>query len=276
MKTIKYLLIFMLSITTLMSCLVEEEELSAANDDGPSIAGFADKSHTISGIADGTIYDYGLKMEVKGPNVLDLQGDVTLTVEADPSSTAVEGIHYTLSKSITLSKSNNYLGLLPISLLTEGIATPVPAEDQPKLYLRISNSESGENVVGNGKLIEVVLAFSCFSDLAGLYDLYLTRSNGADVAFPGEEIFLIDEGYYKTTSIYRWAPGSIAPDHGFNFFDVCGVISVPDQDLAQGTYSNDVYETAPGTVDIVTGDLVIFYAVVFTDPALCVGTYTKL
>jgi hypothetical protein len=278
MKTIKYLLIFVLGITSLMSCLVEEEERSSANDQGPQVAGFADASHSIAGIANGDTYDFDLKMQVKGPNINDMQSDVTVNIEVDPSSSAIEGTHFSFSsKSVTLSRSNNYLGFLPITLLTAGINAPLAPEDVPTLYLRVSDANSNENVVGNGKLLQVNFNYLCFSDLAGLYDLITDRSNGASVAFPGEEITEVSTGYYKTTSIYRWAVGSIAPDQGFNFYDVCNVISVPDQDLAQGYYSNDVYETAPGSVDPVTGDLKIFYAVVFgSGPALCVGTYTKL
>jgi len=64
---------------------------------------------------------------------------------------------------------------------------------------------------------------------------------------------------------------------GFNFTDVCGEITVPLQDLAQGAFTNDVQGTEPGFVDPVTGDLVIHYSVDFdSGPAICKGTYTKL
>jgi hypothetical protein len=121
------------------------------------------------------------------------------------------------------------------------------------------------------------LTVSCSSDLAGTYNLTVTRSNGAPVNFPNEVITEVSPGVYKTESIYKWAVGSIAPDQGFNFVDVCGELTVPDQGLAQGYYSNAVKMTEPGYVDGATGDLKIFYSVDFDSGAVtCVATYTKI
>ncbi|WP_299523915.1 hypothetical protein [uncultured Lutibacter sp.] len=121
------------------------------------------------------------------------------------------------------------------------------------------------------------LTVSCSSDLAGTYNLTMVSSNGWNVNFPNEVITEVSPGYYKTTSIYRWAVGSIAPDQGFNFTDVCGELTVPDQQLAQGYYSNAVANTEPGFVDGVTGDLKIFYSVEFSGvPTTCVATFTKI
>lgn len=121
------------------------------------------------------------------------------------------------------------------------------------------------------------ITVSCSSNLAGTYNLTMVSSNGNVVNFPNEEITEVSPGVYKTTSIYAWAVGSIAPDQGFNFTDVCGELFVPDQDLAQGYYSNDVFNTEPGFVDGATGDLKIYYTVSFASgDVTCVGTYTKI
>lgn len=118
---------------------------------------------------------------------------------------------------------------------------------------------------------------SCSSNLAGNYHLTVVRSNGGDVIFPNEKIIEVSPGVYKTESIYRWAVGSIAPDHGFNFQDICGEITVPEQGLAQGYYSNTVVGTEAGFVDGATGNLKIFYSVDFASGAVtCVATYIKL
>ncbi len=90
-------------------------------------------------------------------------------------------------------------------------------------------------------ILTLNFAYLCFSDLAGNYDLTTVRDNGPDALFPNELVTEVASGYYKTESIYRWAVGSIAPDQGFNFFDVCNVISVPEQGLAQGFYSATLY-----------------------------------
>lgn len=276
MKTIKFILIFALSFATLTSCLVEDTEPSAINDDGPNLAGFAAKSLSVAGIANGDSYDNLIKMEVKGPTFKSLNEDVTVTIDVDPSSTAIEGTHFAFaSKSITLSASNNYLGLLPITMLTDGIVAPL--DKSPVLKLIVTNASTGEHIVGNGNSMTVNFNYLCNSELAGEYDLYVTRSNGADIHFPNETIYEVSPGYYKTTSTYRWAVGSIAPDHGLNFFDVCGDLTVPLQDGLQGSISNDVYQTPgidAGTIDPVTGVIVLYYTVTFDTPADCIATFT--
>jgi len=121
------------------------------------------------------------------------------------------------------------------------------------------------------------ITVSCSSDLAGTYSLTTVASNGNIKTFPNEKIIEISPGVYKTESIYTWDVGAIAPDQGFNFVDVCGELTVPDQDLAQGYYSNDVFNNEPGIVDGATGDLKIFYTVSFgSGDVACVGTYTKI
>jgi hypothetical protein len=121
------------------------------------------------------------------------------------------------------------------------------------------------------------ITVSCSSDLAGEYNLQMVASNGWNINFPNETIIEKSPGLYKTEGIYRWGYGSIAPDQGFDFLDVCGELSVLDQGLAQGYYSNEVFQTEPGNVDGVTGNLQLFYTVNFSSgDVTCVGTYVKL
>lgn len=123
------------------------------------------------------------------------------------------------------------------------------------------------------------VTISCSSDLAGNYNLTMVSSNGWNINFPNELVTEKGVGLYKTESTYRWAVGSIAPDQGFDFQDVCGALTVPSQGLAQGYYSNEVKGTDTGTVDGVTGNLTLYYYVAFSGGATlidCVGTYIKL
>ena len=259
----------------LTSCLVDDTATTAENDQGPNFVSFTQTSTAFGGIADGTEYDFELNMELIGPTAFESTTDVSATISVDASSTAIEGTHFRLdSKSITLSDNNNYLGQLPITLLTDGIIAPLDVA--PVIVLNVSDAQ-GNNVVGNGKKLSITLNYLCPSNLAGFYHLTLERDNGATVIFPNEQIVEVSTGYYKTESIYRWAVGSIAPDQGFNFFDVCDVISVPNQDLAQGFYSNDVYQTGECSVNPDTGVIIIRYAVDFSSgPANCIGTYVPL
>lgn len=276
MKTIKYILIFMLCLASFTSCIVDDTEPSAANGEGPNLGGFAQSSMSVSGISNGDEYASLINMEVKGPTFKEMTEDVTVIIAVDPSSTAKEGVHFKMNtKTIKLSASNNYLGQIPITMLSKGIVAPLAVA--PVLVLKVTDA-SGTNVVANGKTMTVNFNYLCFSNLAGKYSLRMDRDNGATVLFPDEEIFELEPGYYKTTSTYRWAVGSIAPDHGFNFYDVCNVIDVPLQDGLQGSITNDVYST-PGktsTVDPVTGTIVIYYTVSFgTSVGNVVATYVK-
>ncbi|WP_299670723.1 hypothetical protein [uncultured Polaribacter sp.] len=122
---------------------------------------------------------------------------------------------------------------------------------------------------------------NCASALAGVYSLRFTSNFNHDITFPNEIITEVSPGVYKTTTTYRWASpdGLPAPDQGFNFSDVCGTLNVPQQGLAQGFYSNQVYNFADGSVDSTTGDLKIYYIIEFSGGATkieCTGVYTKL
>ncbi|MDB0601678.1 hypothetical protein [Tenacibaculum maritimum] len=123
------------------------------------------------------------------------------------------------------------------------------------------------------------ITINCASDLAGAYSLRFTSNFGHDITFPNEVISEVTPGYYKTTTTYRWTPGEIAPDQGFNFNDICGTITVPRQDLAQGTYNNQVYGFQDGIVNVNDNTITIYYIIEFAggDTKIeCKGVYTKL
>lgn len=118
---------------------------------------------------------------------------------------------------------------------------------------------------------------SCSSDLAGNYDLTLVRDDGASWSRPGEVITEVGVGTYRTTTTGGWAPGQYSATQGYDFTDICGSITVANQDLFQGMFSNDVEGTEAGTVDGVTGNLSITYSIDFTaGPSTYTGTYVKL
>ncbi|PQJ82570.1 hypothetical protein BTO16_08275 [Polaribacter glomeratus] len=123
------------------------------------------------------------------------------------------------------------------------------------------------------------VTINCASDLAGAYSLNVVTSNGLNVNFPNELISEVGPGLYKTTTTYRWAAASIAPDVGLNFNDVCGTLNAAQQGLAQGTYSNQVYSFKDGSADATTGKLVLYYIVEFgggADKIENIATFTKL
>ena len=89
---------------------------------------------------------------------------VTVNIEADPTSSAVEGVHYRLdSKSITIG-AGEFVTNLPITVLTGNID---PSET-PDLVLKIT-SATGAEISSNYGSLKVAIRVICDSDLAGTY-----------------------------------------------------------------------------------------------------------
>ena len=264
MKTIKYILIFALSFASFTSCLVEDTEPSAINEDGPNLAGFNESSMNFGSVADGQAYDFNLKMEVKGPTYKELTDDVTVTISVDPSSTAIEGTHFEFdSKTITLSAANNYLGLLPITMLTEGVIAPLAVA--PVLILRVSDASSAENVINNGKTMKITFNYLCFSNLAGTYNVnvhYVRAASGIDRILNFTDVIRqTGSGEYRTTRVGHWEVADLGGEPGFTFLDVCNEVTIPQQNLVD-LYSNLV-EGVSGTssVNPATGVITMQYTI---------------
>lgn len=262
MKTIKYILIFVFCFASLTSCIVDETEPSAANGEGPNLAGFNDSSLNLGGVADGNSYPFNLKMEVTGPTSKQMTSDVVLTVAVDPSSTAIEGTHFKFdSKTITLSASNNYLGLLPITMLSQGIVAPLATA--PVLVLKVVSATGTDNVINNGKNLKINFNYLCFSNLAKTYNVrtrYVRAASGIDQIITYQDTFTrTGSGEYRTSRVGHWTAGELGGTPGFTFLDVCNEITIPQQNLVD-LYSNLV-EGVPGksSVNPTTGVITMEY-----------------
>jgi len=277
MKTIKYALVLMMTFTTLISC-VEDNDLTKLNDDGPNLGGFSKTAMTLGGIANGDEYMFDIQMEVKGPTYASISGDVLVSIDVDPTSTAIEGTHFQFdSKSILLRKDNNFLGLLPITMLSQGIAAPL--DMSPILKLKVTNAD-GENVLGNGKLLTITLNYLCFSNLARTYnvDLHFVRAlTGDDVWYNFNDTFTeTGTGEYRTENVGHWTPAQLGGTPGFTFFDVCNVVTIPSQNLVD-LYSNLVEGVSgASSVDPVTGVIYMEYTICATDCREYFVTYTPI
>lgn len=151
------------------SCLVEDDTASDDNDKGPNLVGFLDSSVNASVAADGTTTDVNMTVTFAGPTSSEFTGDFDITVAVDPSSTAVEGTHFTLdSKTLSLSSSTNYIANLPLTIITEGVEPPL--DENPVLTLVISEISDG-SIVPNGRTssIDITIEYLCFSVVTGKY-----------------------------------------------------------------------------------------------------------
>lgn len=271
MKTLKYILIIALSLGAFNSCLVDDTTKYDLNDKGPNLAGFTDARIMVSNIADGTEYDIPVKAKVKGPTSMDVKSDITLTITPDEEAMqlaatkdasltpAVEGVHYKIDNpTITLTAADNHIGLIHVTMLTEGLETPLPKT--PLLILKTASATGDPEVLPNGKNLEITLNFACFSEMQGTYTVTHTRSTGGSFSRV-EDIVKIGTEQYLTASVGIWGSAPFT-DYGFIFNNACNVLSVPEQSLAD-VYSNQVFSHMPGEYNPETGVITIYYTITF-------------
>jgi hypothetical protein len=260
MKKLKYIIIFILSLGILNSCLIDDETDIENNDQGYNLAGFDDGTVTYAGIADGSEYTFYVEMALIGPTEADVTNDITVTIGVADESTGVEGEHFRIdNKTITLEAANNHLARIPFTMTTLGIVTPLA--ENPVVVLEVLDATGDANVIANGKKLTINLSFACPSFLAGDYNVVTTRGDGG-VATWSETITEIGTGEYLTEYVGTWNPPLNSEGYGFIFYDLCDVITVPLQGLAD-IYSNDVWGHKEGSVNPDTGVITIDYTIWF-------------
>lgn len=280
---IKHITILLVSLM-FTSCLVDDSAPSDNNDQGPNFVGFSTGSFNATATADGSTYDFVLPIEVNGPTFEDVTGEFTASISIDPSSTAVEGVHYQLpNKTVTVSSANNLISNLGFTVLTDGIEPPLA--ETPVLTLNISEVSSGQ-VVPNGRTgsIDINLLYLCSSELDGAYSVsvrYVRSSSGIDQTYTGSDIIdKTGDGQYRTRAAGHWeitgGPGAIGGTPGFDFVDVCDQITIPAQNLVN-LYSN-IVEGVSGSssVNPDTGVITFTYTVCASDCREYFATYTPL
>jgi|TARA_B110000027_G_scaffold122819_1_gene138111 hypothetical protein len=287
MKNIKILSILFLSIAmTFMSC-EDSDDSSQVDFDIVHTEGVIT---TLSGTSGQLLGNASNPLDLVNSTVVltDANAELTINLALQPGSFAKDVSKYQIVKSF---KGGAEVVVAEPTTLPYAQAYATVAEFLDGLGVEASDLRIGDQIdfrvkvfttTGNiyyqgSSFSKYSVTINCASSLAGAYSLVVQRDNGPDVIFANEIITEVSPGYYKTSSIYRWAVGSIAPDQGFNFNDVCGTLNAPQQGLAQGYYSNSVYSFADGSADPTTGELIIYYIVEFgSGPVENIATYTKL
>jgi hypothetical protein len=262
MRKLKYLLMFILSMALFNSCFEDTTDLDQ-NSEGPNLAGFEKSSQLLAAIADGVEYPFEISMKVMGPTYRDISGDITITVAANAeASTAIEGTHFRLdASSIIVSPGNNLLGLFTVTMLTEGIVTPL--DKSPVLVLNVTAASGDPNVINSGKPISLTLNYACPSFLEETYDVtteYTAYDGTISILNWTETMTETGIGTYRTERVGHWTQAQLGGTPGFTFTDVCGVLSIAGQNLVD-LYSNWVEGTGAGSVDPATGDLYMEYSI---------------
>jgi hypothetical protein len=259
----KLLSLYIVTLGILFSC-VEDVAPEDAYGKSPDLVTFATASTNLSVEADGNDWEiYSLPVTLEGPKANTRKGDLTVTFEVDPSSTAIEGTHFEIpNATMVLKESEGYGGRLPIRVKTAGIQAPL--ESNPVLAVRVASvsGEGSEGVVASGKPVRANILYLCESVLDGEYSLKVTRlDNGAVSNFPNETITKTGLGAYRGTVVGNYGNGALAGTPGFDFVEVCGVITVGEQNLAN-VYSNMVYGVRESKV-LENGDIIIFVEITF-------------
>ncbi|MCK7591945.1 hypothetical protein M0G43_15260 [Subsaxibacter sp. CAU 1640] len=205
---IKYFGILCLSFM-MTSCLVDDSAPSDNNDEGPNLVGFTSSTVNASVVADGSTSQVMLPVTFSGPTAASFPSEFTATIAVDPSSTAIEGVHYTLSStSVTMSPDSNFIATFPITIITDGIDPPL--DPAPVLKLNIVDI-SNSSIVPNGRTssISVRIEYLCYSDITGKYEALegeywrIGVLNATTSSWPAEtEIIYICNNTYRVVEYF--------------------------------------------------------------------------
>ena len=177
MKKIKYILLFIIGIVLLNSCeeVIKEVELIG---DGDNLIVFELSKTNIGGLADGSEYINDVQIKLTGPSMTEIKDDIVVTLKASSTSTAIAGQHYRIENpTITLTASNNYLGIIDLVLMTEGNTPPMDGTPElddyvaPVLNLEIETATGNSKVVASGKPFVITLNYTPPNPYAGDYDV---------------------------------------------------------------------------------------------------------
>jgi hypothetical protein len=265
----KWIYILSIGLALILPSCIDDKTIVDEIKATPNLIGFSARTTSFAGIADGTEYGNVLPVEIFGPTTETLSGSYTATVTVDPSSTAIEGTHFRLeSNTIQVSSDGNFANVFPVVMLTDGIETPLAVN--PKVVLKLTTASGSGNITASGATLTITLLYLCPSFLAeetyvvsGTYD----HPSGyhEDFNHGTESLTELGPGEFLTMSTGHWGPGGTggylsppAARNGFIFKDVCGVISIEQQNL--GNYYSNIVEGS-GTVDPDTGDIHLEYTV---------------
>ena len=273
-KTIKLITLFIVMSLTVTSCLLDDKALTDGFPEGSNFTTFTNFSQNLSAVANGDVYTFPINLEVQGPTVINMTGDVTASIAVEGSSTAVEGVHYTFDRTdVTFMKSNNYIGQIPINIITEGLVAPMSVE----LTLSISFTSGDSNTVSSIKTTTLSIIYQCFADLAGTY---MVTNDFCNPSFEATISANTDGSWHLSRADGGFLSTCTSNTSLFNSGDItelCGEI-LPSTRLEFGTDGGfGIGDILGGTWDPVTGILTMSHREVFFNggPREWTSTYVR-
>lgn len=181
------------------SCDAILEEDITDYGQGPNFVGFSSASLTLGAETNGEEVQTTVPIRIIGPSVPQINDEVTVTVSVDPSSTAVEGVHYRLdSNTVTLNpvegEADVFQGGIPITILTEGLEAPLDAT--PVLVLNMTDAETSANVVINDKTetTTISLAYACPFDIKNYEGTFIATTDEFGIYLGATQPFEVVSG----------------------------------------------------------------------------------
>lgn len=287
----KLLLLTVLSLGFL-SCNDDEPQAFGPNQ---TIVGFAEGKSTKPYLTDVPSASLNVPISLIGfANEALPAGEVVVNWSIDPSSTAIDGVEYTIDgPQVTSISAGNTTGTANFLVYPTTFDSTAPKT----IVINLTTVVSNNAIIGEQfKKIVVTLQGVCNSQLQGNYSNYTTiPAFGNIYTFP-DEVWIKREGtvsdyygnhvgrFYGTAQV-AGGPGQTqlaVPIAYLAFTDVCDKIKLNQQFLADNPgYSNivtqDATQYAASFVDPDTGIVTIHYSVWFSNNTVerkHVGVYT--
>jgi hypothetical protein len=281
----KILILSALVIGMLSSCS-EGDRLPTDDLTGPKIVGFQSDVKNVTYFEDVGAVNVDLPVVIVGMGNGQLSSDVVVTYQIDTANTtAVEGQEFSFVDSnhtVTIPAGSDF-GIIPITVNT-GSLNPTSAT---KLVLTLVSSDPGIVVEGQSAVATVNFV-GCVSQIQeGSYTV--TRGPGSTIGNGTtyqDVITMVGTNKFTTahTPPYIGTNESPAglPSYGFTFEDVCGEITVADQNLfnyytnivSGAPFTNDVLNNQQGMV-VDANTFVIYLKVAGSNTYFTYATYTK-
>ncbi len=232
----KKILTLMIVVATAFACTDDDIRTEQNLASGPKVVGFTPSFQTVTYFADEGVVLRKFPLDLIGMgNGQYSETDIEVSYEVDPASTASDGVEFNMVETtgkIVIPAGASF-GEFPIEVNT-GQLNPT---SKTELILNLTTSSPGSTVGAQYSQLKIIFV-GCLSQLAGNYQKVTTWNNGANSFTRTNEVFtLVDVNKFRTRYVGNWNIGTFTPE-GYEFVDICGEITVLDQNLGQ--YSNEV------------------------------------
>lgn len=277
MKNLKYIFILLAVSLTSVSCFVDDEdETLDIFADTPYVIGFINKEVNESYFEDlGAIRtDYKIDL-IGGQDGNPSDTDLVVSYAVNPASSAVEGREFDFadnSGTITIPAGSDVANI-PILINTGNFDLSNPTV----LLLDLVSVQGDEGIISENNSQLKITFVGCQADYQDYtYSMTIVRADGVvrgENLIEGISLKGVNSFRTETVGDFGITRGTYGGEPGFTFNDVCGEITVPDQNLLS-IFGNQVYGS--GSFDSETGDITITYAVEFGgNPTFYTATYTR-